>query len=924
MTPFRPFLTSWLRVAATVSCGLLSSGSAFAAEPLAVPFLPPDVDLGRICVPRPPIHEVIQRWSEWDRQSLGDQSTEQVRRDLRLLRENDAAGWFDTIETAQNLLRQADPDYTERDQVIDRIDLAIAAGRPELLEQEGLVDRLFALGIDTSPGAQYFAARLLRDGTGVARDEARAEQLLVSAAYGGHSDALLEMAGLTSDGTKVDGWDIEPELAVTLAFGGLIGNVDEMICDRINRIASSYRLGEVVAQDTPLALDWYRLAAELGDFNSAWQVAQINLRAEGIEKNNEELLAHLEQAAEGGLPFAQVELGRIYEVGALAEKDVERARSLYRQAASIGNYEGLVRLASFIKALENPTPEDLEERQQALRDLAAQPTPPAFALIEMGDLAIEAKGRWAGESEAADYFRRAHEADPADPTATSRVAQIGFRHAKTEQEFLDLTAELQEAVLASGSANGMDQLVSAFTCRSPAAPDRERSAYWRQVREDTDSVLAQPDATTASAEGGAIDAMTLARLQSQALAGRSSSLAALLELQEAYGLDLDPALLEDMARSSETGPLTEMARLELRNASSPQARAAALDKLREAIDAGEARASTELLNALIGDGISEDEAVEVSAMAEPMAAEGRGLGMRALAMLDGDDAAANERIFTEHRDVIEADGDFDALVFALPFLADDAARNDYLGRIRASMPCNTGSALNVAKAMDALGRQDEADRWLDIAGVAAGANGSQIVAVADAMREVSDGPEALDASVSLLKEESEKGNRIALLRLVALADGDQPRFTPPKEELASLFVDLIGVSDVSDVPNVLRRVRRADPEVRSMVESQVDVRALYVQAAEAGDPVGQLELAKIVQAEAQGQSDLAEYARLLTASAEQGEPEAMYLLSTAYSFGLGVEPSLDTSRDWLFRAAEAGNKEALDTVRLLETQGISQ
>jgi TPR repeat protein len=50
----------------------------------------------------------------------------------------------------------------------------------------------------------------------------------------------------------------------------------------------------------------------------------------------------------------------------------------------------------------------------------------------------------------------------------------------------------------------------------------------------------------------------------------------------------------------------------------------------------------------------------------------------------------------------------------------------------------------------------------------------------------------------------------------------------------------------------------------------------------------------------------------------------MYLLSTAYSFGLGVEPSLDVSRDWLFRAAEAGNQEALDTVRLLETQGISQ
>jgi len=79
-----------------------------------------------------------------------------------------------------------------------------------------------------------------------------------------------------------------------------------------------------------------------------------------------------------------------------------------------------------------------------------------------------------------------------------------------------------------------------------------------------------------------------------------------------------------------------------------------------------------------------------------------------------------------------------------------------------------------------------------------------------------------------------------------------------------------------------------------------------------------------VQGEASSQDDLARYASLLTASAEQGQAEAMYLLSNAYSFGLGVQPSLETSRDWLFRAAEAGNQEALETVRLLGTQGITQ
>ena len=82
--------------------------------------------------------------------------------------------------------------------------------------------------------------------------------------------------------------------------------------------------------------------------------------------------------------------------------------------------------------------------------------------------------------------------------------------------------------------------------------------------------------------------------------------------------------------------------------------------------------------------------------------------------------------------------------------------------------------------------------------------------------------------------------------------------------------------------------------------------------------------AEPVQAEADGQDDLARYAELLTAAAEQGEAEAMYLLSNAYSFGLGVEPSLDLSREWLFKAAEGGNRQAEETVRLLQTQGISQ
>ncbi|MDN3722221.1 hypothetical protein QW131_30975 [Roseibium salinum] len=79
-------------------------------------------------------------------------------------------------------------------------------------------------------------------------------------------------------------WQIEPELAVTLAFGSLVGQLDERICDRMSRIAHEFARGGLVARNPQLAARWYRLAADLGDFNAAWDLAKLHLEADGFEK----------------------------------------------------------------------------------------------------------------------------------------------------------------------------------------------------------------------------------------------------------------------------------------------------------------------------------------------------------------------------------------------------------------------------------------------------------------------------------------------------------------------------------------------------------------------------------------------------------------------------------------------------------------
>lgn len=924
MTALRFPVTAWLGPVAVpvgMACGLLATTAPLAAEPvpLEVPFEPLEVDVGEVCEPRPPLPAVVARWTDWDGRTMPDDRTEMVRRDLRILREADARAWFGTIEAGMARLREIDEGYLERDWLSDRIELALAAGRPEILTEEDLVPRLLEAGLDGAPGAQHFASRLLREGTGIETDEARGRELLIAAAYGGQSEALLELAAATSDGTAVEGWNIDPALAVTLAFGGLVGDVDPLICDRLNRIGSAYRLGEVVAQDIPLAERWYRLAANLGDFNAAWQVAQLHMRAEGVAKDNDVLLAHLGQAAAGGLPFAQAELGRVYEVGALVERDLARARELYEAAAAAGHYEGLLRLESLLSDLDAPTEADRQRRREVLERLVAMAEPPAWALVELGDLVLESEGRWAGEAEALALFQRAIEVSPDDIAATMRLTALGYRGAETYEELLALTSTLQETVLANGSASSMDELIEAYTCRSPVGPHRGHADYWRRMRVAAGNVSVVPPREGATEEEMAL---LLTRAQSQALAGRASSLAVLLERRDDLGLPLDEGRLRALSAQGETGPLTEMARLALDRASTPAQTREALDTLRAAVAAGEAGAREELLAALMADGLEPSEEAEVGPLAEALAAEGHGLALAALAALGGETAAAREAVWTAHRATIEADGDFDAILFAMPFLGDERQRDDALDRARAVMPCNTLAALRMADTLHGLGRQDEVERWLEVALAAGAEQGWLVVAVSDAYRELSARPDAAEVAMTLLQQERAAGNRTAVLRLASLAQ--EGRIDLPAEETASLFVDLIGASDIRDVPSVLRRVRRATTEVQTLVEAEVDIRALFEEAAGAGSAVGQLELAKIVRAEAQGQGDLARYAALLTAAAEQGEPEAMQLLSEAYSLGLGVEPSVETSRDWLFRAAEAGNEEAAATVRLLETQGITQ
>lgn len=896
------------------------------AEPLDIRFLPPEIARDPICEPRPTDDVVQARWTDWDGARMPDLPVSQIRRDLRLLRGIDADRWFDTIIAATLRLRELDTGYSETDILMDHVDLYVAAGRITEMQEAGLTELLTAMDASTSLRAQLLLSELLMTGTGVPRDRERGMSYLVSAGYGGNSEALLVLAEMTIDGVQVPGWDISPEVAVTLAFGSLVGGLDAAICDRMNRIANEFRTGTLVRQDIPLAEEWYRLSADLGDFNAAWSVAQMHMDSNGIVKDNDTLLAYMEQAAAGGLSFAQSELGSIYEIGALADQDLGLARDLYTQAAESGDHFARVRLTQLLGDLDDPTPEEHAAWLQSLRSLTELDDPPEWAFIQLGDEVLRAEGRWAGEAEALALYERAHEIDRTQPLTISRLVNLRMNGLSDYQSYLDVIGPLERSVRINGSNGPIVQLRTAYMCQSPRAPELQRARFWAAAEDmsaNLTPVLSDADLRAVMLDP---DPHLLASVQSQVLSGRGTALAIFVLMQQGSASIVgDPDLLARLAQSADSSPLSEIGKLQIRLSGEDGPSPATLDLLRAAGAAGEPVAGAQLLRALAADpGANDDHLPEILRLAETLAMDGNGTAMRTLVELGGGDAAATDAILLRYRDTIDARGDFDALVFAMEGMSAGPEGDDYLQRARAVMDCDLLSALDMAHATHRLARQTDVETWLDIAAILVDDVGWQLVALGDAVLQMSAEPGAPSQALALFERALAAGDRVGILRLLALRDDDRFDLDLGDLRTADLFVELVALTEVSGIPDVLERLRFESSTVQEMVTSRVDPRVIYADAALAGSAVAQLELARIVRREGQGSDALVRYAALLTSAAEQGEADAMVLLSEAYSYGLGVSPSLEASRMWLLRAAEAGNAGAIATVRLLTSEERTQ
>ncbi|MCA0943053.1 hypothetical protein LCM08_25290 [Salipiger pacificus] len=910
-----------LALALGMALGLLGGPSW--GRTLDLEFRPPDLDIDPICVARPPDEETTAFWGAWNAEALPDWETAMVRRDLSRLMQIDPARWFDTAMAMIARLEERDPRFLGQNALLARISVMEAAGRFEELMRSGMVPRLAGYGDTLSAGSRTALARFYRDGIGVARDVAQADVLLISAGYAGNADALLTLSSMVLAGEAPAAWDVPLELAVTMAFGALVGELNTTICDRTARIAREYHSGEIVTKSPQLAHDWFRFTADLGDAHAAWKVVEYHLEAEGFAKSNDLLLKYLRQAADAGLPYAEIELGRQYESGALLPHDLNEALELYERAAVDGARAGLTRVALFLELHAADFPDKRPRRLEALRALVALEDAPGWAFTRLATAVLKDKGRWAGAAEARALLEEAVKREDLDGTVS--LAELLLAQPESPGDFDRAVDLLSRAVSVSGGVTPLKVLSSAFACRAQDAPRMQEAAYWAELERATDTANLDLPGEKLVFLSPRSDPLVFAVLQSHALYGRPSAVAGWLKLLEKdpattgemrafwleyskrYGLVSDALMKLDLELDGRRDAMLDEAR-QLRNVYARSGPSTAL------------MLAEMLLGGAPGDAPLQrmEEQAEALELLEVPAEQGMGRAMQLMAD-HARTAVERQEIFERYREVIARDGDFEAILFAVPFLAPGAERTRYLARAKGIMTCDYKSAISMANVSILTGEGETAEHWIEVATQLLGDNAWAMTDLAKTVLALGK-PGARPAAVALLTRARAMGDQTASRTLFELAIASGTDSYDP-QKAAEMLTEASANAEYELLAGFLARLRRADDRVRVFIGQMLDMSDLYRRAAESGDLISMRSYGLYLQDTAISPAQLAEASDWLRRAAEGGDTAAMSEYGEALAFGIGVAPNPDQAIHWLERAAAQGNQRAAGITRLVRMSG---
>ena len=838
---------------------------------------------------------------------------EHLRRDIRNLSAEDADRWFDFILTLIGWQETLDPAFVGNSALLARIALHVDAGRLAELQASGLIEEL-RLSAGQMTNVQRMAlAQYYLNGVGVAADPDYAHGLIREAAFGGNVDALMTIARMQLQDRPLPGWDAPLDLTVTLAFGGMLGQLNAAVCGRAERIAQEYLNGDIVTRNPQIAYAWYRFAADLGGSTAAWRVVEFHLDADAVQKDNDVMLHYLQLAVARGLTLDNQQADRVRSVGNVDEATLQRILG-YNFSADSGRERPS--LSDFLQLSVNLDGEEAASDGpylQYLRELTRFETAPGWVFTRLAQEVLILEGRWAGESEAMLLLEQA--VQRGDGEGMQVLGRMLVRYRDEPAQMARAISLLTEAVTGHGISAAMADLEALYRCQANEAPLLSEADDWARAYRAS---MAEPVVISAT-DLAVLDPFSapeaIAQIQTQALLGYPQELA-----NQVQRVQLDPFATEDAYRlwaarlNSSDKALELFAELEFNLAANPAERDLAVELFRRIYLNNGVTTALDLSIALVEhNGRDPAIADEIEAMLTQAGNRGEGASIRLLSRLVAGTRTEAE-VYGQFAQAIEERGDFLALMFAIPHIGF-AQTDDYIDRAVSLMNCGTKDADELGDAYAILQSPDMSYHWRRIGINFEYGHVLAKLALADRQMALFDQGAAPNER-QVLERELAEGNAAARRSLYALtADPDLQTWDP--DAAAGYLLSLIAEGTAEDEAWVLTSYRVADAAVRDIVDARFDITDLYQRASRRGDVQARLDLALLLRARAAGASDLRAAADWLLQAAEAGSVEAMAELGRTFAFGLGVPVDREAALNWLDQANRAGDTAAGDLARLL-------
>jgi TPR repeat protein len=886
--------------------------------------LPPDLDYAKHCAAiAAPLPALDRDWTAWAGEAVDTPPEELIALATEYQRGSERVE--KSPETALRLLT-----YLETQQAVGRVTLDRLIGRilvepgrseAELKDGETRLARALAAG---EPRAALDLARLYGPGgpSGLRNAEKARAYAQVAAASGDAYGKLL-FAGILNADPNVPAE--QKSQASDAALLSLIGEVVAGNCGYLNTIGQLYLRGDLVAQDVPVAIEWFKQAAETGDAVTQERLGDL-IAGSRVEINDFELaLSYYQLAADQGRVPAANKLGQEYATGLIRPRDLDRAKHYFGIAAEGGLREADLWLARIyhgdyggtpdwaqasvhyraalsagvadldlktefgIALMENgTTPADRDEAKSVLTDAALLGS--GIAAVKVGEMLLdEARTNPALYAEVETFMRLGDTLGRSE--AARHMAELSLCAGPlfSPEAARDWTARSVALGANAQTLNEGRRLLA-----SPRPEDRQRGqALVREV-----------------AMGGDAKAVGYALAQLQSPSGVLGEDAALRDRLQGFvdGNAGDPAFTRDfqlafIAAEVELNPGT-------------------LDTALKTLDTyiAEHDADALMLKVQLLKDYREAQPPELLPLYGDAAGQGVSKSMREFGAAMLEDPTSDLATARSWLEKAAAAGDVKAAL-RLVDTTSDTAMTQLKTIAESGTVCSVDTMVTVAKTYAATidpTAPAEAARWLETATTAAGDSPADLLRIASAYRDSVAGPTETGRAEPLLARAMQLGDPDAAFEL---AEGHIKGTWPDAsvDTAHQLLAGLAADGNAEAAVQLLRAVADGDIEMPATeIASLVD--RSRGQLADAGGVLAKL--ARLDEEGAFGTPNPETRFEWLQLAAHAGDAGAMMRLYRSYASGIGVAASADLAIGWLQKAADIGDPRAAKELAAAYTVGF--